>query len=236
MLIIVIRTAILYFVVLFVIRVMGKSELSKLDPFEMIILFMIAELAAFPIESIDVPVFSGAAAIITLLLLEVLLSFLSMKSRIISDILIGKPSILIQHGNINMKELKNQRITVNDLMEQLRIKNYPSIADIDYAVLEANGDLSVIPKPEKAPLTPEDMGISVSSEIMPMVLISDGNLYKKNLLFLGKDEKYLKKELSKIKITDYSQVFLCFFDEKSQLHVYPKGKSRKDMQKEVSLQ
>ncbi|MDD2190905.1 MAG: DUF421 domain-containing protein [Eubacteriales bacterium] len=235
MLIIVIRTMILYFTVLFVMRVMGKAELSKLDPFEIIILFMIAELAAIPIESIDVPIFSGIAAIITLLLLEVLLSFLSTKSGRIDAFLKGKPSILIHRGNINKQELKNQRMTINDLMEQLRIKNYPSAADVDYAVLEANGELSVIPKPEKAPLTREDMNIPVSSEIMPMVLISDGNLYKRNLALLGKDESYLKKELSKIKITDYSQVFLCFFDEKRKLHIYPKEKCKNGMQREVGI-
>ncbi|MDD4564567.1 MAG: DUF421 domain-containing protein [Eubacteriales bacterium] len=236
MFIIVIRTMILYFVVLIVMRVMGKAELSKLDPFQMIILFMIAELAAIPIESVDVPVFSGVAAILTLLLLEVSLSFLSTKSRFISNLLAGRPSILIHHGKINMKELKSQRITVTDLMQHLRIKNYPSFADVDYAVLEANGELSVIPKPEKAPVTLGDMNIPSSSSIMPMILISDGNLYKKNLALLGKDEKYLKKELSRIKITDYSQVFLCFFDEKSQLHVYPKDKGKKNMYKEVSIQ
>lgn len=236
MLIILIRTIILYFVVLFVIRVMGKAELSKMDPFEMIILFMIAELAAIPIESLDIPLLNGVAAIITLLFLEVVLSFLSTKSQKINDILNGKPSILINRGNINEKELKNQRVTIDDLMEQLRLKNYPSLADVDYAILEANGDLSVIPKPEKAPLTPKDMNITVSSTIMPMVLISDGVLYEKSLRFLGKEENYLRKELSKIKITDYSQVFLCFFDENRQLHVYPKGKSRKELKKEVSLQ
>ncbi|MDF2657184.1 MAG: hypothetical protein K0R19_3658 [Bacillota bacterium] len=235
MLIILIRTVILYFVVLFVIRVMGKAELSKMDPFEMVLLFMIAELAAIPIESLDIPLLNGAAAILTLLFLEVLISFVSIKSPKINKLLNGKPSILIEHGSLNLKELKNQRITIDDLMEQLRLKNYPAISDVDYAILEANGDLSVIPRPEKAPLTPEDMGMPASSKVMPMVLISDGVLYKGNLDLLGKEEGYLKKELSKIKIDDYSQVFLCFFDEKKQLHVYPKGKSRKEMLKEVPI-
>lgn len=224
---------ILYFVVLFVIRVMGKAELSKMDPFQMIILFMIAELAAIPIESLDIPLINGVAAILTLLFLEVSISFLSTKSQKLNDLLNGKPSVLIEQGKLNIKELKSQRVTMDDLMEQLRLKNYPSLSDVDYAVLEANGDLSVIPKPGKAPLTPEDMSVTVSSEFMPMILISDGVLYKRGLKSLGKDENYLKKELSKRKITDYSQVFLCFFDEKKQLHVYPRGKSGKDLIREV---
>lgn len=235
MLIILIRTIILYFIVLFVIRVMGKAELSKMDPFEMIVLFMIAELAAIPIESLDIPLLNGAASIITLLFLQVTLSFLSTKSRKINYILNGKPSILIDRGNINLKEMKSQRITVDDLMEQLRLKNFPSPADIDYAVLEANGDLSVIPKPDKAPLTPADMGIPASSKIMPMVLISDGQLYKKNLKALGKEESFLRKELSKAKLTDFNQVFLCFYDENRQLHVFPKGDGKQGSLKEVNL-
>lgn len=235
MLIILIRTVILYFIVLFVIRVMGKAELSKMDPFEMVVLFMIAELAAIPIESLDIPLLNGAAAILTLLFLEVSLSYLSIKSPKINKLLNGKPSIIIDRGNINEKELKNQRISIDDLMQQLRLKNYPSLADVDYAILEANGDLSIIPKPEKAPLTRDDMGFETSSTIMPMVLISDGELYQNSLKLLGKEESYLKKELLKAKLTDYSQVFLCFYDENRQLHVYPKGKSRKDLKKEVSL-
>lgn len=236
MLIILVRTIFLYFVVLFVIRVMGKAELSKMDPFEMIVLFMMAELAAIPIESLDIPLLNGAAAIITLLFLQVTISFLSMKSQKINNFLNGKPSILINRGKINEKELKSQRITVDDLMQQLRLKNFPSPADVDYAVLEANGDFSVIPKPEKAPLTPNDMSIKTSSKIMPMVIISDGVLYKNNLKSLGKDENYIKKELSKIKITDYSQVFICFYDENRQLHIFPRSKNKNEMIKEAGLQ
>lgn len=236
MLIILIRTFILYFIVLFVLRVMGKGELSKMGPFEVVILFMIAELAAIPIESPHIPLLSGAAAIITLLFLEVSLSFLSMKSQKICALLNGKPSILVDRGRINEKEMRAQRITLNDLMEQLRLKNYPSLADVNYAVLEANGEMSVIPSPGKAPLTPGDMGVAVSSEIMPLILVSDGTLYRKSLQALGKDENYLKAELLKANIKDFSQVFLCFCDEKKQLHVYPKGKSRNELKKEAGLQ
>jgi uncharacterized membrane protein YcaP (DUF421 family) len=234
MLIILILTVILYLLVLFVIRVMGKGELSRMGPFEMIILFMIAELAAIPIESPDIPLLSGAAAIVTLLFLEVSLSFLSTKSSKICTLLNGKPSIIIDGGKINEKEMKSQRITISDLMEQLRLKNYPSLADVNYALLEANGELSVIPKPGKAAATRSDVGVAVSPEAMPLVLISDGTLYKKSLHALGIDENYLKQELSKVNITDYSQVFLCFSDENSKLHVYPKG--RNELKQGVSLQ
>jgi len=236
MLVILIRTVILYLLVLFVIRVMGKGELSRMGPFEMIILFMIAELAALPIEAPDMPLLNGAAAILTLLFLEVSLSFLSTKSTKIYTLLNGKPSVLIDGGRINEKEMKSQRITISDLMEQLRLKDQPSIADVNYAILEANGELSVIPKPEKAAATRSDIGAPVSPETMPLVLISDGTLYKNSLRMLGKDENFLKQKLSKANIKEYSEVFLCFSDENSRLHIYPKGKNGNPLKKEVNLQ
>ena len=233
MIIILIRTVILYLIVLFVIRVMGKAELSKLDPFQLVILFMIAELAAIPIESIDVSVLSGITALLTLLFLEVAISFIAMKSQKVNNFINGKPSILIDKGEIDLKELKNLRITIDDLLEQLRLKNFPSMTDVDYAVLESNGDLSVIPKSNKRNLTPEDFDINIATTVMPMVIISDGNLLRKNLDRINIDENYLMTELSKYNLSDYSQVFLCFYDETSKLHIYPKVKKKDSFIKEV---
>lgn len=222
MLIILIRTFILYVLVLFVLRVMGKGELSKMDPFQMVILFMIAELASLPIESPDVSILTGITALVTLLFLQVLISVISLKCERFKQFINGKPSILIDKGNIDKKELNRLRISINDLTEQLRLKNYPSIADLDYAILEVNGDLSVIPTPEKRALTPSDLSITPGEETLPMVFISDGTLYKGNLSKIGIPEEQLKSELLTLGITDYSQVFLCFGDEKQKIHVYPK--------------
>lgn len=224
MVIILVRTAILYAIVLFVIRLMGKSELSKMDPFQMVIIFMIAELAAIPIESPAVSLLSGVTAIFTLLFLQVVISLISLKSEKFKNLCSGKPSVLINQGKIDEQELKKLRISINDLTEQLRLKNAPSLADVDYAVLEANGDLSVIQKPEKRPLTPEDMNIKKSQEKIPMVIISDGTLYPSNLAHFGYDENYLQNELSKVGISNYQQVFLCLADESGKLHIYENRK------------
>lgn len=221
MIIILIRTFILYIIVLFVLRVMGKGELSKMDPFQMVILFMIAELASLPIESPDVSLLNGITALFTLLFLQVLISVISLKSERFKKIISGSPSILIDKGNMDFREMKRLRISINDLIEQLRLKNFPSLADLDYAILEVNGDLSVIPSPSKRPVTPSDLSISMKEETLPMVLISDGNLYKENLCRLNISENELKSQLLTQQITQYKQVFLCFSDEKKQLHVYP---------------
>lgn len=238
MIIILIRTLILYLMVLFAIRLMGKGELSSLDPVQLVVLFMIAELAAIPIESTDVSVISGITAIMTLVLLEVVLSFISIKSKRFDDFINGRPSIIIDNGNLNLEELKNLRITIDELTEQLRLKNFPSIADVDYAILETNGELSVMPKTEKNPATKGDLrknknttgNKSNNIQLIPMVLISDGVLIEHNLRSLNKDENYLRTELHKHRISDYSQVFLCFFDEKGKIHVYSKAGQKSEPQ------
>lgn len=222
MIIILIRTLFLYLAVLFVLRVMGKGELSKMDPFQMVVLFMIAELAALPIESPDVGILDGITALAGLLFLEVLISYVSLKSEKFKRLVSGKPSVLIEKGRIDAKELESLRISINDLSEQLRLKNVPSISDVDYAILEANGDLSVIPKPDKKPLTPKDLSIPMKSETLPIVLIADGYLYQDSLTKAQLSENRLKSELLTLGVTDYSQVFICFSDENKKIHVYPK--------------
>ncbi len=217
------RTAILYVVALFVIRVMGKGELSKMDPFQLVALFMIAELAALPIATPNVAVITGVAAMIGLLLIQVVVSVLSIKSPGFNRIVKGRASLIIEKGKLNEREMRKFRVTVDDLSQQLRIKNYPSIADVEYAILEANGDLSVIPKPEKSTLTRKDIGVPTGIESLPMVLIADGVLIKENLLLSNITEENLKSRLSAEGIDDYSKVFLSFLDENEIIYVHPKS-------------
>ncbi|MFQ7473415.1 MAG: DUF421 domain-containing protein [Anaerovoracaceae bacterium] len=218
--VILIRTVILYLIILFVMRIMGKAELSKMSPFQLIVSFMIAELAAIPIESPDVSMINGVTAIFTLLFLQVLISFLSIKSERLKNLFSGTPSVLINKGEINQGELKKLRITINDLMEQLRIGNCPSISDVEYAIMESNGDLSIIPKANKKPLTAEDMSIEKNRESMPVVLITDGILYKGNIITAGWTETQLKEALVSNGISNYKDVFLAFCDEQSKLHIF----------------
>jgi len=215
-----IRTLIIYFIVLFVIRIMGKAELSKMSPFQMVIIFMIAELATIPIESPDISMLTGVTAIFTLMFLQVLISTVSLKSEKLKNFFSGKPSILIDGGQINHKELKSLRITINDLMEQLRLANASSISEVEYAIMEANGDLSVIQKAENKPLTAQDLSIKKSREQLPVVFISDGFVYKSNIIKAGWNEDQLNDMLHSLDINDPSKVFLAFCDGSSKLHVF----------------
>ena len=162
MLIVAIRTLILYSIVLFAVRLMGKSELSKMSPFQLVIVFMIAELAAIPIDSTSASLINGVMAIFTLMFLQILLSFLSIKSEGFKNFISGKPSILVEKGKLNVKELRKLRITNTDLMEQLRLENCPSLDQVQYAIMESNGQLTVIPKADNRPVTMKDMGLATT--------------------------------------------------------------------------
>lgn len=233
MLVIFVRTVMLYLIVLAVIRIMGKAELSKMSPFQMVVVFMIAELASIPIESPDVSMITGVTAIFTLMFIQVLISYLSLKSEKFKNFFSGKPSILINQGQINHKEMKNLRITINDLMEQLRLGSAASLSEVEYAIMESNGDLSIIQKADNKPLTPQDMSMKKQREIMPAVFISDGIMYKDNVSASGWSEKKLTEHLAKLGISDYTGVFLAFCDSSSSLHVFMYEKGR-DYAREVS--
>lgn len=232
--IVLIRTVILYFIVLFAIRIMGKSELSKMSPFQMVVIFMIAELAAIPIESPTVSFISGVIAIFTLLFLQVLISYISIKSEKFKNFINGRPSIIIENGKINQDEMRRLRISINDLMEQLRLGNTPNIADVNHAVLESNGSLSIITKPNKKPVTLQDMGLSAKEEILPSVIISDGTLYKDNLYKSGWDKDSLSIYLAACNIENFKDVFMAVCDEYGNIHVYCKD-SADGKAKEVGI-
>ena len=220
MLIVAIRTFVLYIIVLIAVSIMGKSELSKMSPFQLVIVFMIAELAAMPIDDPSTSLINGVMAIFTLMLLQVLISFLSIKSEKFKNLVSGKPSILIEKGKLNIKELKKLRITSTDLLEQLRLANCPSLSDVEYAIMEANGQLTVIPKAEQKPLTPKDMGLTVNDGLLPMVVVSDGTVYNKNLLAAGVPEELFRQKLGDSGISSYKDIFLAFYDENKAFHVY----------------
>lgn len=235
MLIVAIRTFVLYIIVLIAVRIMGKSELSKMSPFQLVIVFMIAELAAMPIDDPTTSLINGVMAIFTLMLLQVLIAFLSIKSEKFKNLVSGKPSILIEKGKLNIKELSKLRITSTDLLEQLRLENCPSLSNVEYAIMESNGQLTVIPKAEEKPLTPKDMGLTVNEGLLPMIVISDGTLYVKNLLTAGISEEMFKQKLAGAGISSYENIFLAFYDENKVFHVYLHSESTKPFAAEVKI-
>jgi len=225
----------MYAALLFSVRMMGKSELSKMSPFQLVVVFMIAELAAIPIDSTDASLINGLVSIFMLMFLQILISFLSTKSELFKNFIGDKPTVLIEKGKLNADELARLRITTTDLLEQLRIQSCPSICDVEYAIMESNGQLSVIKKAESSPVTPKDMDLNVNQGILPAIIISDGNLYDKNLIFSGIDVKTFEDKLRKAGITNIKDVFLAFCDGNKQFHVYLTGNDSGPFAKEVII-
>ncbi|MBS4030058.1 MAG: DUF421 domain-containing protein [Clostridiales bacterium] len=219
------RTAILYLAVLLAVRIMGKREVGQLSAFDLVVAIMIAELAAMSMENIDMPLHEGLIPIFTLVALEILFSFVSLKSHTLRGIVDGGPSILIANGKILEKEMRKQRYNVSDLLGQLREKDVPNIADVQYAVLETSGELSVILKPEKRPVTPQDLGIPTKYEGMPTPLIFDGHIHVKNLQGLHLDEKWLLIQINKQGVERIQDVLYASLDTNGQLYISEKDKA-----------
>lgn len=212
MLIILFRAIVLYFVVVFIMRIMGKRQIGQLQPFELVIALMISELAAMPMQNTGIPLFHGVIPIVTLLVLQVLISTLQLKSEAARFIFCGRPSILIEKGKINIKELKSNRLNLNDLLEELRMKDYYNLDDIEYAILETGGQITVIPKSELEPATRKDLNIKPGQNMLPVTLILDGRVNDKNLKFIKKDKSWLNKQLNKKNISSADQIFLALLD------------------------
>lgn len=195
-----VRAIVLYIIVLLVMRAMGKRELGQLQPFEFVIAIMIADLATIPMSEVGIPIIDGIVPILGLLVMHNFISYLNLKSIRIRGFICGKPSILIYRGKINESIMVKERFTINELQEKIRSQGVESLADVEYAILETSGQISVIEKPEKRNTKPEDFGIVPEYEGISYDLVIDGVIMYENLEIIGKDYKWLKKEVNKFNI------------------------------------
>ncbi|GAB6155645.1 DUF421 domain-containing protein [Desulfosporosinus burensis] len=228
MIVVVLRTLILYTLVIVALRMMGKREIGQLQPFELVVILMISDLAVIPSENIGIPLLSGIIPILVLLSASMTLAWISLKSERARDIICGKPSILIERGKILEDELKKNCYNLTDLLEELRLKNVPNIADVEYAILENNGQVSVIPKSQKRPTIPEDFQITPPVEGLPLALILDGKLNQRNLVQSNKDLAWLKSELQKQMILRIEDVLLASIDSSGKLFAQAKLRGSKN--------
>lgn len=190
-----IRTITLYILVLIVMRFMGKREIGQLQPFELAISIMIADLATIPMAETGIPISSGVIPILGLLVMHLTISVINLKSIKMREIICGKPAILIYRGRIQEKTMKRERFTINELEERLRGYNVTNIGDIEYAILETSGQISILQKPNKRNAIPEDFGIMPEYEGIAYDLVIDGKIMKENLEKLDKDYNWLLKQV-----------------------------------------
>lgn len=227
MLVGVIRTAILYLIIVLVLRIMGKRQVGQLQPFELVIILMISEFASIPSQDSGIPLLAGLIPVLVLLLMGVTISQISLKSEKARAIICGTPTILINRGVILENKLRDLRYNLSDLLEQLRVKSIPDIADVEYAILETNGQLSVIPKSLRRALTPDDMKLQIAAESLPYTLIMDGVVQHHNLSKANVTPEWFEQEMKKAKLKDPREVFIALVDSHGQFFYQKKQKKGK---------
>ena len=207
------RTIILYILITAGVRLMGKRQVGELEPSELVLSLIIADLASVPMQDYGIPLLTGIVPILTLLSVTMILSVLTMKSVRFRALLCGKPSVVVRNGAVDQREMAKNRLTVDELLEELRIQGYTDLSVVKYAILETNGQLSVLPYANQKPPTARDMKVSVEEGGLPRVVVSDGKLLERNLKALGRDRSWLDRQLTQRGCKDVSKVFLLLVDE-----------------------
>ena len=215
------RTIIIYIILLLAMRLMGKRQIGELEVSELIITLMLSELAVAPITDKRMPLIHAVTAIFLLLSLEVSLSFALTKSTCLKKLLFGSPIILINNGKIDFQALKNNRIQIDELLSEIRQKDIPDIASVQYAILEDNGKLSVFPKSANTPPSAEDLGLNVPDIGIAHEIVTDGKPVKENLTLLCRDENWLKHELDSRRIT-LPEIMLMTLTDSGEIRIYRK--------------
>lgn len=201
------RTIILYLVIVFTLRLMGKRQVGELEPAELVVAILISDLAAVPMQDIGIPLFSGVIPIITLLALELLSSELSMRSVRFRGFLCGKPAFIIRDGIIDQKAMRENRLTLDELFFCLRQQGILDLSTIQYAILETNGTMTTFPYAKHTPITPFIAGKAAKDAEYPIIVIDDGRLLEQNLAATGHNEAWLNLKLSSENIAP-EEVFL----------------------------
>ncbi len=228
MIILVIRTLILYATVIFSLRVMGKRQIGELQPSELVVAIMISDVATVPIESLDIPLLSGVIPVLTLLMAEVITSFISIKSDVMRKFFVGAPSVVVYNGVICEKELLRQRFNLSDLLEELRLLGCFDISDVYVAVLETSGKLSVIPRDGARSATVDDLKLKkVRHEGLPYTVILDGKLNSAELKRANKTEKEILSKIKKHGAENIDDVFIASINTEGEMFLQLKEKAKR---------
>ena len=222
MFVVLIRTVVLYLFIVVGIRLLGKHQIGQLEPSELVLTLIIADLASVPMQDNGIPLLAGLIPIVVLLSMSAVLSILCTKSLRFRALLCGRPSIVVENGAVLQGELKRCRLTIDELLEELRIQGYTDIQTIKFALLETNGQLSVLPYTAEKPATAAQMGVSTQETGLPVVLVSDGHLLSHNLKGLGYETVWLEKQLASHGLNTPKQAFLLTVDEAGTTYCVPK--------------
>lgn len=215
------RTMFLYLILVASVRLMGKRQVGQMEPSEFVVTMLVANLASIPMQDEGIPLFSGLVPILTVLGAELVLSVACMGSIRLRRMFCGKPVILIENGRILQDNLRRTRITLDELTGHLRLKDVLDLRTVQFAILETNGDLSVFLYPAERPATAREAKVEVQKQALPVTIIDDGKLIKKNLPVAKKDEKWVQKVLKSHHST-LKDTFLLTVDNKDTILWLPK--------------
>lgn len=226
MLTILLRTVIIYIILISTMRIMGKRQIGELEVSDLVTTLLLSEIATLPIENQEIPVMYAVIPIITLLTIEVISSVISFKSPKIRGFLNAKPSILISQGKINQRELQNSRIAIDELISEIRLNGISDIKKVQYAILESSGKLTVIPKIQFSQPKMQDLKVKAEETGLAHIIISNGTVNDYNLNYLGKSRTWLDSVLKKHN-TVANDVFLMTANDKSETNIVKKEKAIK---------
>lgn len=219
----IIRTILVYFNLIFAMRLTGKRQIGQMQMSEFVTALLLSELAALPITDLSIPLLSSLIPIILLLCLEISIPFMANKIPIFKKIIDGSPSIIIKKGVIDQDELDRLRLSIDELLSELRLKNITDIKDVEYAILEQNGQLSVITHAELSPATKKDVGVTQPEHGFAHPLIISGHYSQFNLSLTGKNKKWVKSKLKNKKLKD---VLLFTVDDNEEINIITKERKQ----------
>lgn len=221
------RTVFLYIIVITTMRVLGKKQVGQLETAEFVVVVLLSELAAVPMQDVDIPLMNSVIPIATLLCLEIGLSVCAMKVKWIRDILQGKPVIIVKQGKMDITGLKATRYNIDEVMEEIRQGGYSDIRDIEYAILENSGKVSIIPAARNKTVTVDDLKIKTKPGAFPRVVINDGKIISDELTAAGLTVQQLQNQLNLQKIPSAEDVFFAVYDSLGEFYfqLKPKGGS-----------
>lgn len=225
MYLILIRFICVYFFLLFSMKILGKRQIGEMQMSELVAAFFLSELATYSVTETKFPLYRGLVLIVVMILIEILISVLALKIPFMKRIFDASPAVLIREGEILEKELRKNRMTIDELFSHLRLNGFFLLSQVRFAILEPNGQLSVIPYHRSETPSFEDLAIETDEPGFTVVLIDDGILDIKALNKIGKNKKWLQRELEKRKIADFSEVFLFTTDFSGKTAIIKKQKS-----------
>ncbi len=212
------RTIFLYVVVTFIMRILGKKQIGQLETSEFVVVLLLSELASIPMQDVDIPLMNSIVPIVTLLCLELALSAASLKVKWLRNLLQGRPVIIVSHGKILPDALRSTRFNLDEVMEELRMAGYSDIRDVEYAVLENNGNFSVIPSAVGKTPSASDLNLKTSPSAMAYIVVNDGKVDKQALLAAGIDNAKLNGLLRKHKISSPEKLFFATYDSNGEFY------------------